>query len=131
MILITWFTSHKKRRKNQRSDCPYKMEPEPCGISLEKQSGLSEKRLKDVLKQGMKGIGRKMQRKLTMPWLKVMLIALVLCLNACESKVVLLKESDMRLMDNGNYSVSPAWMEERLHFENDMVKRLQECHSTN
>lgn len=35
----------------------------------------------------------------------------------------------MSLLENGNYSVSPAWMEERLNFENDMVKRLQECNS--
>ena len=41
------------------------------------------------------------------------------------------EESDMELLENGNYSVSPAWMEERLQFENNMVKRLQEWHSTN
>ena len=93
--------------------------------------GLVRETIKRRFKTMHERVWKEMQRKLTMPWLKVTLIALVLCLNACESKVVLLKESDMRLMDDGNYSVSPAWMEERLHFENDMVKRLQECHSTN
>jgi hypothetical protein len=54
MILITWSTSHRKTKKSQKNDCPYKMEPESCGTSLEKQSVLSEKRLKDVSKQGMR-----------------------------------------------------------------------------
>lgn len=53
----------------------------------------------------------------------------LISLNACAGKVILLKEGEMSVLDNGNYSVSPAWMEERLLFENDMVKRLQECNS--
>ena len=64
-------------------------------------------------------------------WLMGILIVYLVSLNACGSKVVLLKDGEMRLMENGNYSVSPVWIEERLQFENDMVKRLQECHSTN
>lgn len=33
----------------------------------------------------------------------------------------------MIALDNGRYSVSEEWVSERLHFENDMVKRLSEC----
>ena len=31
--------------------------------------------------------------------------------------------------NGGSYAVSEAWMEERLQFENDMVKRLSECNA--
>ena len=131
MILITWSTSHRKTKKSQKNDCPYKMEPESCGTSLEKQSVLSEKRLKDVSKQGMRDNGRRMMKKSSKLWLMGILIVYLVSLNACGSKVVLLKDGEMRLMENGNYSESPVWIEERLQFENDMVKRLQEFHSTN
>jgi hypothetical protein len=56
----------------------------------------------------------------------------VLCLvslNACAGKVILLKDGEMRFLNDGSYAVSEAWMEERLQFENDMVKRLSECNA--
>jgi len=54
-------------------------------------------------------------------------MALSLSLNACAGKVILLKDGEMRLLNDGSYAVSAVWMEERLQFENDMVKRLSEC----
>jgi len=54
---------------------------------------------------------------------------LLVSLNACAGKVVLLKDGDMKLLDDGNYAVSAIWMEERLQFENDLVKRLSECNT--
>ena len=131
MTLTTWFISLIKRKKNKKYNCPYKMEPKLCGNSSVKLSDSSEKPSVDALKQGTSVLGKKTMTKSKMLWLKGAFIVLMLCLNACGSKVVLLKESDLRLLENGNYSVSPAWMEERLQFENNMVKRLQECHSNN
>jgi hypothetical protein len=61
----------------------------------------------------------------------VTLIGLLLFLVSCESKVVLLKSGEMRVLEDGWYAVSESWVEERLQFENDMVKRLQECHAPN
>ena len=97
----------------------------------ESESVLSEKRLKDVSKQGMRDNGMRTMKKSSKLWLMGILIVYLVSLHACGSKVVLLKDGEMRLMENENYSVSPVWIEERLQFENDMVKRLQECHSTN
>jgi hypothetical protein len=37
----------------------------------------------------------------------------------------------MRTLEDGWYAVSESWVAERLQFENDMVKRLQECHARN
>jgi hypothetical protein len=59
----------------------------------------------------------------------VMLVVFLVSLNACGGKVILLKDGEMRLLDDGSYAVSEAWMEERLQFENDMVKRLSECNA--
>ena len=131
MTLTTLFTLLKRMISPRKSECPYKMEPRRCGASLEKPSVSLEKPLRGDLKQSMSVLGRKTMTRSRMLWLRVVFIALLLCLNACTSKVVLLKESDMRLLEDGNYSVSPSWMEERLQFENNMVKKLQECHSIN
>ena len=131
MTQITWFTLLKKRKKSRKNSCPYKLEPKLCGNSLVKPSDSSETPLKDALQPDTSVLGKKMMMKSRMLWLRGAFIVLMLCLNACASKVVLLKESNMELLENGNYSVSPAWMEERLQFENNMVKRLQECHSNN
>ena len=37
----------------------------------------------------------------------------------------------MRVLEDGWYAVSEEWVEERLQFENNMVKRLHECHAPN
>jgi hypothetical protein len=85
------------------------------------------------LVEGLKHVenesGSRMKMTYRKLWLPMMLMLWLISLNACAGKVILLKEGEMSVLDNGNYSVSPAWMEERLLFENDMVKRLQECNS--
>ena len=129
MILTTWFTSLRKTNLKQ-SNCPYKLEPS-CGISSEKQSDLSEKLLQDGLRQSMNVAGKTTRRILRKPWVAVMLVVLLVSLNACAGKVILLKDGEMRLLNDGSYAVSEAWMEERLQFENDMVKRLSECNNNN
>jgi hypothetical protein len=80
-------------------------------------------------KHAEKESGSRMKMIYRRLWLPMILMLWLISLNACGGKVILLKEGEMSLLENGNYSVSPAWMEERLLFENDMVKRLQECNS--
>jgi len=91
---------------------------------LEKQSQEGLKQSTNVLGKRMKWISRK-------HWQIVMSIVLLVSLNACAGKVVLLKDGEMRLLDDGSYAVSAIWMEERLQFENDLVKRLSECNTNN
>jgi len=91
---------------------------------LEKQSQEDQKQNTNVLGKRMKWISRK-------HWQIVMSIVLLVSLNACAGKVVLLKDGEMRLLDDGSYAVSAIWMEERLQFENDLVKRLSECNTNN
>jgi len=127
MILTTWFTSLGKTSL-KKNNCPYKLEPS-CGVLLEKHSDLSEKQLPDGLKPVKNVFGKTTRRILRKPWLTVMLVVLLVSLNACAGKVILLKDGEMRLLNGGSYAVSEAWMEERLQFENDMVKRLSECNA--
>ena len=127
MILTTWFTSLRKTNLKQ-NNCPYKLEPS-CGVLLEKHLDLSEKQLPDGLKPVKNVFGKTTRRILKRPWVAVMLVVLLVSLNACAGKVILLKDGEMRLLEDGNYSVSAVWMEERLQFENDMVKRLSECNA--
>jgi hypothetical protein len=96
---------------------------------LEKPWGLYVKPLVEGGRHVKKENGNKTTRILRPLCLIVALLLLLVSLSGCGSKVILLKDGEMLLLDNGNYSVSPAWMEERLSFENDMVKRLQECNS--
>ena len=128
MILTTWFTSLGKTKNQKKSNCPYKLEPS-CGVLLEKHLDLSEKPLREGLKPVKNVFGRTTRRILRKPWLTVMLVVFLVSLNACGGKVILLKDGEMRLLDDGSYAVSEAWMEERLQFENDMVKRLSECNA--
>jgi len=127
MTLITWFTSPRKTNLKQ-SNCPYKLEPS-CGVLLEKHLDLSEKPLLDDLKPVKNVSGRTTRTILRKPWQIVMWVVLLVSLNACAGKVILLKDGEMRLLDDGSYAVSAIWMEERLQFENDMVKRLSECNA--
>ena len=128
MTLTTWFTLLRRTKNPKTNNCPYKLEPS-CGISLEKPLDLLEKPLSEGLRQGMTVLGRTMKRRLRKPWLIVTLVVLLVSLNACAGKVVLLKDGELRLLNDGSYVVSEVWMEERLHFENDMVKRLSECNA--
>jgi hypothetical protein len=89
---------------------------------LEKQSTGDPKKSTNAVGERMKWISRK-------HWQIVMSIVLLVSLNACAGKVVLLKDGDIRLLDDGGYAVSAVWMEERLQFENDLVKRLSECNT--
>jgi hypothetical protein len=73
--------------------------------------------------------GKRIKKRLQSLWGIVTLVALTLFLASCGSKVTLLKDGEMRTLEDGWYAVSESWVEERLQFENDMVKRLQECHS--
>ena len=129
MNLTTLFTLLRKRsRKSQNSSCPYKLEPS-CGVLLEKPWGFYGKPSVEGLKHAGRESGSRMRTIYRRLWLTMILMLWLISLNACGGKVILLKEGEMQLLDNGRYSVSPAWMEERLLFENDMVKRLQECNS--
>jgi hypothetical protein len=129
MSLTTLFTLLRKRSKKiEKSNCPYKLEPS-CGVLLEKRWGLYVKPSVGGLKHVENESGSRMKMTYRKLWLPMMLMLWLISLNACAGKVILLKEGEMSVLDNGNYSVSPAWMEERLLFENDMVKRLQECNS--
>ena len=126
--MFTLLRKRNKKTKVKKSSCPYKLEPS-CGESLEKRWGLYVKQSVEGLKHVEKENIRSDPKRLNKLLLIVVLMLLLISLIGCGGKVILLKEGDMSLLENGNYSVSPAWMEERLNFENDMVKRLQECNS--
>jgi len=127
MSLTTLFISLRKK-KSRKNNCPYKVEPS-CGILSGMRWDLSVNPSVEGLKQGMKENIRKGLKRLKMLFLGVILMLLLTCLTGCGGKVILLKEGEIKSLPSGNYEVSPAWMEERLNFENDMVKRLQECNS--
>ena len=128
MILTTWFTLPKRMIHQQQSSCPYKLEPS-CGVSSETHLGWLEKQSQEDLKQNTNVLGKRMKWISRKHWQIVMSIVLLVSLNACAGKVVLLKDGDMKLLDDGNYAGSAIWMEERLQFENDLVKRLSECNT--
>lgn len=128
MNLTSLFTLLKKRSKPKKSNCPYKLEPS-CGVSLEKHLVLYVKQSIE----GLKHVGRKSIQKGLKKSNRLLQIVtpmlLLIFLTGCGGKVILLKEGEIKALPSGNYEVSPAWVEERLNFENDMVKRLQECNS--
>ena len=97
MILTTWFTSLRKTNLKQ-SNCPYKLEPS-CGVLLEKHLDLSEKQLPDGLKPVKNVFGKTTRRILKRPWVTVMLVVLLVSLTACAGKVILLKDGEMRLLE--------------------------------
>ena len=130
MSLITSSTSAKKTSQSQKSECPYKVEPvclEQSQKSLDSQEMSSE----EGHLVSMTVNGRRTKKRLKSLWQIIILIGLLLFLISCESKVVLLKSGDMRVLEDGWYAVSEEWVEERLQFENNMVKRLHECHAPN
>jgi hypothetical protein len=70
-------------------------------------------------------------RHLTRIWLLAMLTACLLLLSACghrQSGLVVLPE-DRRItqMDNGNYEVTPAWLQERYRYEAWVTEQLEKC----
>jgi len=131
MSLITSFTSARKTsQKLLKSDCPYKVEP-VCLEPLQKSSDSQEMSLEEGHLVSLTLNGRRTKKRLKSLWAIVTLVGLLLFLASCESKVVLLKSGEMRVLEDGWYAVSESWVEERLQFENDMVKRLQECHAPN
>lgn len=131
MSLITSFTSARKtNQKLLKSDCPYKVEP-VCLKPLQKSSDSQEMSSEEGHLVSLTLNGRRTKKRLKSLWAIVTLVGLLLFLAGCESKVVLLKSGEMRVLEDGWYAVSESWVEERLQFENDMVKRLQECHAPN
>ena len=129
MSLISLYTLGRKKNKNQKNECPYKTEPEKCSEQSHKSLDLPEKSSNEGHWVNMTVNGKRIRKKLQTRWNAMILIGLVLCLQSCESKVILLKKGEMRLLEDGSYAVSEAWIAERLQFENDMVKRLRECHA--
>ena len=111
-----------------RNNCPYKVEPE-CLEQSQKSLDLPETSSKEGHLVSMTVNGRRTKKRLTSLWNIVTLIGLMLFLTSCASKVTLLKDGEMRVLEDGWYAVSESWVAERLQFENDMVKRLQECHA--
>ena len=131
MSLITSFTSARKTsQKLLKSDCPYKVEP-ICLEPLQKSSDSQEMSSEEGHLVSLTLNGRRTKKRLKSLWAIVTLVGLLLFLAGAESKVVLLKSGEMRVLEDGWYAVSESWVEERLQFENDMVKRLQECHAPN
>jgi len=130
MSLILSSISVKKRNKMPRSNCPYKVEP-VCLEQSQKSLDSQEMSSNEGHLVSMTVNGRRTRKRLKSLWSIVTLIALMLFLISCESKVVLLKSGEMRILEDGWYAVSEGWVEERLQFENNMVKRLHECHAPN
>lgn len=111
-----------------RNNCPYKVEPE-CLEQSQKYLGSPETSSKEGHLISMNVNGKRTKKRLTSLWNIVKLIGLMLFLTSCASKATLLKDGEMRVLEDGWYAVSESWVAERLQFENDMVKRLQECHA--
>lgn len=130
MSLIISSISGKRTSPKLKSDCPYKVEP-VCLEQSQKSLDSQETSLKEGHLVSMAVNGKLTKKRLTHLWNIVTLAGLMLFLVSCESKVVLLKSGEMRVLEDGWYAVSESWVAERLQFENDMVKRLQECHAPN
>lgn len=129
MSLILSYMSARRTSQNLRSSsCPYKVEP-ICLEQSQRFSDSPEMSSKDGHLVSMTVNGKRIKKRLQRLWGIVTLVALTLFLASCGSKVTLLKDGEMRTLEDGWYAVSESWVEERLQFENDMVKRLQECHS--
>ena len=130
MSLILSYMSGKRTSLKQKNNCPYKVEPE-CLEQSQKSLDSQEMSSEEGHRVSMTVNGKRIKKRLTSLWNIVTLIGLMLFLVSCASKVTLLKDGEMRTLEDGWYAVSENWIAERLQFENDMVKRLQECHSTN
>ena len=130
MSLIISFISGKKKNQKLKSECPYKLEP-VCLEQSQKSLDSPEMSSNAGHLASLTVNGRRTKKRLKSLWNIVTLIGLMLFLVSCESKVVLLKSGEMRTLEDGWYAVSESWVAERLQFENDMVKRLQECHVPN
>ena len=130
MSLIISSISGKRTSPNLKSNCPYKVEP-VCLEQSQKSSDSQEMSLGVGYLVSMTVNGKRIRKRLGNLWSIMMLTGLLLFLISCESKVTLLKSGEMRTLDDGWYAVSESWIAERLQFENDMVKRLQECHAPN
>ena len=130
MSLIISSISGKRTSPKLKSNCPYKVEP-VCLEQSQKSLDSQETSLKEGHLVSMTVNGKRIRKRLGSLWSIMMLTGLLLFLISCESKVTLLKSGEMRTLDDGWYAVSESWIAERLQFENDMVKRLQECHAPN
>ena len=130
MSLILSSTSAKKKNKMLKNECPYKVEP-VCLEQSQKSLDSQEMSLNEGHLVNMTVNGRRTRKRLKSLWSFVSIIVLMLFLSGCESKVVLLKSGEMRVLEDGWYAVSESWVEERLQFENNMVKRMHECHAPN
>jgi hypothetical protein len=129
MSLITLSTlARKTSQKRLKSNCPYKVEP-ACSKQSQQSSDSQEMSSDEGHLVNLTVNGKRTKKRLKSLWAIVTLIGLLLFLVSCGSKVVLLKSGEMRVLEDGWYAVSESWVEERLQFENDMVKRLQECHA--
>lgn len=63
-------------------------------------------------------------------WLPAMLLLLLLLLSACAPRqdlVVIPADREITQMDNGNYQVTPAWLQERYRYETWITDQLEQC----
>ena len=57
-----------------------------------------------------------------------MLIVSACFLTSCARKIVVIPEDRMiRALPNGNYEVTPAWLQDRYRLEMEMKQALEEC----
>lgn len=67
-------------------------------------------------------------------WLPVMLMILLPLLSACghrQDLVVIPADREIVQMDNGNYQVTPAWLQERYRYEAYITEQLDKCRKGN
>lgn len=74
---------------------------------------------------------RPMRRLLIRPLLPAMLMLSALLLSGCATRpqqvTVIPADRMIRPLDNGNYEVTPAWLQERYRLERWQAERLKEC----
>ena len=71
---------------------------------------------------------RRPWRKWTALLLAVMLSGSALLSTSCARKLVVIPADRMiKPLPNGNYEVTPAWLQERYRFEMELKRDLEEC----
>lgn len=72
----------------------------------------------------------KPRKSSTRPWLPAMLMVSALLLSACAAKptiTVIPADRMVRELPDGNYEVTPAWLQERLEIERRLLRALDNC----
>ena len=67
-------------------------------------------------------------RRWMLPLLAGMLMLSALCSSGCAGKTLVIPEDrTVRLLPNGNYEVTPAWLQDRYRYERTLLEQLTEC----